>query len=62
MRQHLIETTECALAEAGHGLRAMEDAKQENEMMIALSKMALHESLEVLYNASVALAGPYFRD
>jgi len=40
----------------------MEDAKQENEMMIALSKMALHESLEVLYNASVALAGPYFRD
>jgi hypothetical protein len=62
MRQHLIETTECALAETGRGLRAMEDAKQENEMMIALSKMALHESLEVLYNASVALAGPYFRD
>jgi len=40
----------------------MKDAKRENEMMIALSKMALHESLKALDNASVALAGPYFRD
>jgi len=57
MRQHLIETTECALAETGHGIRVMKDAKRENEVMIALSRMALRESHEVLDNASVTLAG-----
>ena len=62
MRQYLIATTECVLAETGHALRAMLDATRENDVMIVLSTVALRESLEVLHNASVALAGPYFRD
>jgi hypothetical protein len=61
MPEHYIETID-AIAETRRSLTEMRDAMWDNEVMIALSKIALRESLELLHNASVALAGPYFRD